>query len=149
MVQEFFDRVRSFSSLAVVLSQRLLVLGRAEDGNIASFIQLVHGVLKGRLGSLFIVRPEPWRSIVKVGREDSLGTIDHEEWCVAGVLARGRPQASEHHGKLYDPSSAKLAQPVEILGLRPYRTMLFVCSTCPFVRGCATAAQSTRMWYSS
>ena len=74
---------------------------------------MVHGIFEGRLGSLFIVRPDPWCSIVKVGQEDSLGTIDHEECCVAGGPARGRPQALEHHEKLYDPSSAKLVQPVE------------------------------------
>ena len=68
-------------STAMVPSQRLLVLGRAKEGNIACFIQLVHGILEGRLGSLFIVHPNPWRSIVEVGREDSLGTVDHEKWC--------------------------------------------------------------------
>ena len=74
---------------------------------------MVHGILEGRLGSLFIVRPDLRRSIIEVGREDSLGTIDHDEWCVASGLARGRPQALEHHGKLRDPSSTKLVQPVE------------------------------------
>ena len=65
------------------------------------------------LGSLFIIRPDPWHYIVEVRREDSLGTIDHEEWRVASGLARGRPQALEHHGKLRDPLSAKLVQLVE------------------------------------
>ena len=97
----------------MVPSQRLLVLGRAEEGNIACFIQLVHGILEGRLGSLFIVRPDPRCSIVEVGREDNLGTIDHEEWRVAGGSAGGHPQALEHRGKLDDPSSTKLVQPVE------------------------------------
>ena len=49
---------------------------------------LVLGILEGRLGSLFIVRPDPWRSIVEVDREDSLGTVDHEEWRVAGGPTR-------------------------------------------------------------
>ena len=70
-------------------------------------------VLEGCLGSLLIVRPDPWRSIVEVGQEDSLRTVDHEEWCVAGGLARGRPQPLEHRGKLCDSSSTKLVQPVE------------------------------------
>jgi len=100
-------------SMVVVLSQRLLVLSQAEEGNVARFIRLVHGILKGCLGFLFVVCPDPWRSVVEVGWEDSLGTIDHEEWCVAGGLARGCPRAPEHRGKLYDPSSAKLVQPVE------------------------------------
>ena len=51
------------------------------------FIQLVHGILEGRLGSLFIVRPDPWCSIIEVGQEDGFGTLDHEEWHVASGLA--------------------------------------------------------------
>ena len=66
-------------STAMVPAQRLLVLGRAEEGDVACFIQLVHGILEGCLSSLFIVRPNPWCSIVEVGWEDSLRTIDHEE----------------------------------------------------------------------
>ena len=86
-------------SLAVVPVQCLLVLGRVEEGNITRFIQPQ---------TLFIIRPNPWCSIVEVGREDSLGAIDHEEWRVAGGPAGGRPQALEHRGKLGDPPSAKL-----------------------------------------
>jgi len=67
----------------------------------------------GCLGSLFVVHLDPWRSIVKVGWEDSLETIDHEEWRVAGGLAGGRRQAPEHRRKLGDPSSTKLVQSVE------------------------------------
>ena len=74
---------------------------------------MVHGILEGCLGSLFVVRPNPWRPIIEVGREDSLRAIDHEKWCVASGPARGRPQALEHRGKLCDPSSAKLVQSVE------------------------------------
>ena len=77
------------------------------------FIQLVHGVLKGRLSSLLVVRPNPRRFAIEVGQKDSLETIDHEEGCVAGGPAGGRPQAPEHRGELRDPSSAKLVQPVE------------------------------------
>ena len=100
-------------STAMVMAQSLLVLGQAEEGNIACFIQLVHGILEGYLGSLFVVHPNPRCSIVEVGREDSLGTVDHEEWCVADGLTRGCPQAPEHRGKFRDPSSTKLAQSVE------------------------------------
>ena len=64
--------------LAVLPSQCLLVLGRVEEGDITCFIQLVHGILMGCLGSLFMVCPDPWRSIVEVGWEDSPRTIDHE-----------------------------------------------------------------------
>ena len=78
-------------SMVVVPAQRLLVLGRMEEGDVTRFIWLVHGILKGRLGSLFIVRPDPRCSIIEVGREDSLGTVDHEEWCVAGGPVGGRP----------------------------------------------------------
>ena len=99
--------------MAMVLAQRLLVLGRVEEGNIACFIQLVHGILEGRLSSLFIICSDPWHSIVEVGWEDSLRTVDHEDWRVASGLARGCPQSLEHHGKLRVPSSAKLVQPVE------------------------------------
>jgi len=75
-------------STAMVPVQRLLVLGRANEGNVARFIELIHGVLEGRLGSLLIVRPNPRCSVVKVGWEDHLRTIDHEERCVAGHPAR-------------------------------------------------------------
>ena len=77
------------------------------------FVQLVHGILEGCFDSLFIIRPDPWCSIVDVSWEDSLETIDHEKWCVAGGPAGGHPQAPEHRGKLRDPSSTKLVQPVE------------------------------------
>ena len=76
---------------AVVPSQRLLVLGRAEEGNVVSFIQLVHGVLARCLGSLFVVCSNSWCSIVKVYWENGLGTVDHEERCVAGGPARSCP----------------------------------------------------------
>ena len=90
--------------MAMVPVQCLLVLGRVEEGNITHFIKLVHGILEGRHGSLFVVRPDPWRSIVEVGWEDSLETVDHEEWHVASGPARGRPQALEHRVNLRDPS---------------------------------------------
>ena len=59
-------------STAVVLAQCLLVLGQVEEGDVARFIQLVHGVLVGCLGSLFIVCSDPWCSIVEVNWEDDL-----------------------------------------------------------------------------
>ena len=77
--------------MAVVPAQCLQVLGRAKEGNIMHFIELIHGILEGRLDSLLVVRPDPRRSIVEVGQEDGLRTIDHEEWCVVGGPARGRP----------------------------------------------------------
>ena len=104
-------------SLVVVPSQRLLVLGRAEEGDIAHFVQLVHGILVGCLGSLFIVRLDPWHSKVKVGWEDGLGTVDHKEGCVAGGSTRCCPQAPEYRGKLGDPPCIKLVQPIEDPGL--------------------------------
>ena len=82
------------------------------------FIQLVHSVLEGYLGSLFVVRPDPWRSIIKVGFEDGLRTVDHEEGCVAGGSTGGCPQAPEYRRKLGDPSFAELVQPVEDSGLK-------------------------------
>ena len=84
-----------------------------EEGNVTRFIPLVYGILEGCLGSLFIVHPDPWCSIVEVGREDGFGIIDHEEWSVASGPARGRPQTLEHHRKFCDPSSTKLVQSVE------------------------------------
>ena len=84
-----------------------------EEGNIARFIQLVHGILMGCLGSLFIVHLDPWRSIIEVGWEDVLGTVDHEEGCVASGSARSCPQAPEYGRKLSEPARAELVQPVE------------------------------------
>ena len=100
-------------SSAVVPSQHLLVLGLEEEGNITSFVQLVHGILVGCLGSLFVVRPNPWHSIVKVSWEDGLGTIDHEEGRVAGGSTRGCPQALEYRRKFSDPARAEFVQLVE------------------------------------
>ena len=54
-------------SMAVVPAQRLLVLGRAEEGNIVCFIELVHGIFEGRLGPLFVIYPDPRHSVVEVG----------------------------------------------------------------------------------
>ena len=51
---------------AVVPSQRLLVLGRTEEGDVVGFIQLVHGVLVRCLGSLFVICSDSWCSIVEV-----------------------------------------------------------------------------------
>ena len=62
---------------------------------------------------MFIVCPDPRRSIVEVGQEDSLGTVEYKEWRVAGGLARGRPQALEHREKIHNPSSTKLVQLVK------------------------------------
>ena len=97
----------------VVPAQRLLVLSRAEKGNVVSPIELIHGILEGCLGSLLVVRSDPRCSIVEVGRDDSLRTVDHEEWYVANGPAGGHPKAPEHRGKLHDSSSTKLVQPVE------------------------------------
>ena len=92
-VEDQVSNVEGLTShlMAVVPLHRLLVLGRAKEGNIACFVQLVHGVLEGCLGSLFIIRPDPWCSIVEVGWEDGLGTIDHEEGRVVGGSTRGCP----------------------------------------------------------
>ena len=76
---------------AVVPAQRLLVLSRAEEGNVVRLVELIHGILEGCLGSLLVVRPDPRCSIVKVDREDSLETIDHEEGCVDSGPPRGHP----------------------------------------------------------
>ena len=78
-------------SLAMVPSQCLLLFGRVEEGDIPSFIPLVNGVLVGCLDSLFVVCPDPWRSIVEVGWEDGLKTVDHEERRVASGSTRGCP----------------------------------------------------------
>jgi len=54
----------------VVPAQRSLVLGRAEEGNVACFIELIHGVVEGRFGSLLIICPNTRHSIVEVSWED-------------------------------------------------------------------------------
>ena len=74
------------------------------------FIQLVHGVLMGCLGSLFIVCSDSWRSIVEVRQEDGLGTIDHEERRVASGSARSCSQALEHYKELGDLVCTELVQ---------------------------------------
>ena len=71
----------------------------------------------GCLGSLFIICSDSWRSIVEVHREDGLGTVDHEERCVADGSAGSCSQAPEYCGELGDLACAKLVQPVEDPGL--------------------------------
>ena len=57
---EVLDVEGSVPHLSVVVpSQRLLVLGRAEEGDVTRFVQLVLGVLVGCPSNLFIVRPDP------------------------------------------------------------------------------------------
>ena len=41
-------------STAMVPTQCLLILDRAEEGNVACFIKLIHGVIQRRLGSLLV-----------------------------------------------------------------------------------------------
>ena len=67
----------------------------------------------GCLGSLFVICFDTWCSIVEVSWEDGLGTIDHEERCVAGGPTRSCPKAPEHRRELGDPACAELVQLVE------------------------------------
>ena len=67
----------------------------------------------GCFGSLFVVCYDSWCSIVEVGWEDDLGTIDHEERRVAGGPAGSCPQALEHRRELSDPVCTELVQLVE------------------------------------
>ena len=78
----------------MLLSEQIVVY--LEPGGRSRSPFPLHGVLVGCLGSLFVVRPDPWRSIVEVGWEDGLGTVDHEEGCVAGGSTQGCPQALEY-----------------------------------------------------
>ena len=71
----------------------------------------------GCFGSLFVVCPDPWCFIVEVRREDGLGTVDHEERCVAGGPAGSCSQAPEYCGELSDLACAELVQSVEDPGL--------------------------------
>ena len=71
----------------------------------------------GCLSSLFIVCSDSWCSIVEVGWEDGLGTVDHEERRVVGGPARSCSQALEYCGELSDPACAELVQPIEDPGL--------------------------------
>ena len=50
----------------------------------------------GCLGSLFVICSDPWHYVVKVGWEDSLRTIDHEEGRVAGGSTGGCSQDPEY-----------------------------------------------------
>ena len=45
--------------MAVVPTQRLLVLSRAKEGNVTCLVELIHGIREGCLDSLLIVRPDP------------------------------------------------------------------------------------------
>jgi hypothetical protein len=58
------------------------VLGRVKQGDVMRFLQLVYSVLQGGLVALVVIRSDPWRSVLQVSGEDSLGSIDHEERCV-------------------------------------------------------------------
>ena len=57
---------------------------------------------------VFIVCLDFWRSIVKVGWEDGLGTIDHEEGHVTGGLIGSCPYSPEHRRELGEPACAEL-----------------------------------------
>jgi hypothetical protein len=91
---------------------------------------------------LVVVRSDPWCFVFQVSGEDGLGSIDHEERREACCSAQGHPQILDDRGEFRDPSAAKFVR-LKILGLRPYKIMPLAHSTCPFIRGCATTAQST------
>ena len=82
------------------------------------FIELVHGVLVGCLGPLFVICSDSWCSIVKVHWENGLGTVDHEEGCAASGSARSCPQAPEYGRKLSEPARAEFVQLVENIRLK-------------------------------
>ena len=142
-------KARPPHSTVVVPTQYLLILGRAKEGDITCFILLVHGIFEGCLSSLFVIRPDPWCSIVEVSREDSFRAIDHEERCVAGGPAGVVLGLQSTTGSSATYRASNLFNWLKILGLRPCRTRPFVRSTYPFMRGCATVVQSAWMWYSS
>jgi hypothetical protein len=107
----------TLDAAAMVPTQRLLVLGRVEEGNVACFIKLIHGILKERLGLLLLIHHDPRCSIVKVGWEDHLRAIDHEEGRVACRPAGGCSQTPKHCAELHNPSPAKFVVLVEYFGL--------------------------------
>ena len=77
--------------MAMVPAQHLLVLSRAEEGSVARIVELIHGILEGRLGSLLVVCPNPRCSIVEVDWEDGFRAVDHEKWHVTGCPVAGCP----------------------------------------------------------
>jgi hypothetical protein len=86
---------------------------------VACLIELVHHIFEGCLCSLLVVRPDPRCSIVQVGREHCLGTIDHEERGETGRLTRGCPEALENRRELGNPPPRELLQSIEDSSLEP------------------------------
>jgi hypothetical protein len=84
-----------------------------EEGDVTHFVKLIHSIIEEFLGHLLFIHHDPRRSIVKVGWEDCLGTIDREEGRVARRLAWGHPQAAQNRREFRDPLSPKLVELVE------------------------------------
>jgi hypothetical protein len=68
---------------------------------------------------------------------------------VTSHVARGCPQAPQHRGEFRHPSTTKFVEFVKDPGLDPLQDHTIRTLNLPIHLGCAMAAQSTRMWWSS
>jgi hypothetical protein len=90
------------------------------------------------------IRPDSWTAVADIRQEDCLRPVHHEELVARLGVVRGLQRID---GSTTTHLARNFSSRLKIRGFNPCKTMPLALSTCPFAVGCATAVQSTRMFF--